>query len=176
MPTRSILEPPYSEAARLYRYWAALPATRPRAALSPIAIGARLLPHCSLAHVLEDGADLRYDLIGEVLEAVGPRVRPGSLASAPLRVDPENTNILGYLRDCARGQRPVAFEAAFLSMDGVPRRVFSLLLPLSIEPEAAAARDMLIGVWEVRRDPGPLYENYRDSTVWFCDAMAGGDG
>ncbi|MCR9222294.1 MAG: hypothetical protein NXI21_18890 [Alphaproteobacteria bacterium] len=139
--------PYYEPARRLYRYWGSLVGTKPRKALSPLAIGAPLLPHASLARVLDGGADVRYELIGAALHAAAPRLKPGALASDPLRVDPANRLIFDRLTGAARAQRPLAFRAWFKALDGRPRALFTLVLPLGLDPDAPASSDLLIGVW-----------------------------
>lgn len=142
-------------ARRLFDYWDELPAPKPRKAISPLDLGPDLLPHLTLGRVERDGADLRYELVGAVLKAVAPRLKPGARASDPLRMDPKNRLILDCLVRCARSQRPVVFHARFRSLDDLPRIVFVVLLPLGLRATASAAEDMLIGVWDLREPSGP---------------------
>lgn len=138
---------------RLLRSWSDLPAGKTRSSINPVHFGADLLPHLTLATVLENGEDVEYDLIGEIMSKVAPRLRRGSLASDALQVDPGNRLILGLLQQCAKSRQPVAFHAVFDSYDGDPRGVLAVLCPLGIDPADTnkAASDMLIGVWRCRR-------------------------
>ena len=142
--------------------WDAMAPGKPRDSISPEEFGAGLLPHLSLGHVLNDGEDVRYDLIGEELEKVAPRLKRGALASDPVRLDPKNRLILDRLRVCAKTREPVAFHAVFDSFDGDPRRVLALLCPLGIDGGDAAASDLLIGVWRCAKTVVLRWESYVD--------------
>jgi hypothetical protein len=169
----------YAPARRLFAVWDAMPPPKLRSALSPLDFGARLLPHLSLGQVEEQGADLRYDLVGEVLEEVAPRLKRGGRASDPMRVHPDNHQIYDLLTGCARRQSPLAFQAWFDTLDDVPQAVFSLLLPLGLDASAPACADLLIGVWRLpeaaaRRRRGPGRDEVVEVSAGFL-AAAGSD-
>jgi hypothetical protein len=153
-PNRSIRGAHLRLAHRLHQVWSDLPDDKPRRALDPLAFGPALLPHLNLLRATED--DLRYELIGQELAEVAPRLRPGATASGILMIDPSRRFVFERLRASVETARPIGFHNEFVRHDGIPAALLAFVYPLDIEGSTAGS--LLGGVWilerRARRDLG----------------------
>jgi hypothetical protein len=163
----------FASAAPLHDYWKTLPDDKPRHMLRAENIGAKLLPHVSLLHVVNQGADLQYDLICQEMKIVAPRLVPGNLASDPLKINPDDRGVMNAMLHAAITQKPSAQLAMFRSYEGRQRSVFSLILPLGLNPDGPASSDLIVSVWQRPSKPVHDQEMFEDMTQAFlayCDA------
>lgn len=137
-------------ARQLHRIWLDLPDAKPRRALDPLVFGAALLPHLNLLRA--HGDDIRYELVGQELADVAPRLRPGATASGILLIDPSRRFVFDQLRSCVETARPVGFHNEFVRYDGVPSALLAFVYPLDIE--GSTANSLLAGVWVLERRGG----------------------
>lgn len=155
----------------VYQYWDSLPGRKLRTEFDPLEVGGRALPHVSLCHSLKNGTDIRYDLIGTSLKIVAPRLKPGSLASEPAKLLNIEDGTYAFLCDAVCTQQPKGYEAAYLSVEGIMRHAFILLLPLGLAPLDPCCEDLLVGVWLLKQDQTHPNEEITDCTDWFLDAV-----
>ena len=152
----------YKQACDLYRYWLALPVGKPRQAVDPIAVGARLIAHLNLLS-RNDGGDFRYDLVGSVLQDTVPRLKPGAMAGAIMVADPTRNFIFSRLTACADSAQPGGFRTQFETIEGKPIALLTFHYPLDIAGGHAAS--LLLGVWTCRTDEALLSGERRNDVI-----------
>lgn len=135
---------------RLYNVWSTLPVGKPRSLLDPLKFGPRLLPHLALLKAIPD--DYRYELIGGRIGELSRSLKPGSTAGAQNQPATSRSNIFRLMRTVAESRKPAAQTAAFEGTSGIPRRCFSMVLPLSMD--GMAVNDLLLGLWLVSSPAG----------------------
>lgn len=135
---------------RLYNVWSTLPVGKPRSLLDPLQFGPRLLPHLALLKAIPD--DYRYELIGERIGELSRNLKPGSTAGGQHQPATSHSNMFRLMRIVAESRKPAAHTAAFEGAGGIPRRCFSMVLPLSMD--GMAVNDLLLGLWTVSSPPG----------------------
>lgn len=128
---------------RLYNVWSTLPVGKPRNLLDPLQFGPRLLPHLALLKAIPD--DYRYELIGERIGELSRSLKPGSTAGGQHQPTACRSNMFRLMRTVAESRKPAAQTAAFEGTSGIPRRCFSMVLPLSMD--GIAVNDLLLGLW-----------------------------
>jgi hypothetical protein len=157
----------HETACALFRYWQALPTDKPRQAVDPVTVGARLIAHLNLLS-RTTANDFRYDLVGSVLQTMAPRLKPGALAGAIVDIDPTRTFIFDRLTACADSATARGFQARFASVDSKPVAALAFIFPLDITE--GRANSLLLGVWASRTDE-PLPWQARRSDI--IDDVAG---
>ncbi|WP_193171997.1 PAS domain-containing protein [Nisaea nitritireducens] len=136
--------------SRLYNVWSTLPDGKPRNLLDPLQFGPRLLPHLALLKAIPD--DYRYELVGERIGELSRSLKPGSTAGGQHKPAACRSNMFRLMRSVAESRKPAAQTAAFEGNSGIPRRCFSMVLPLSMD--GMAVNDLLLGLWPVPSPAG----------------------
>lgn len=98
--------------------------------IDPVAIGI-LLPHIFLLDVLHDPQDFRYRLAGGHIEDNVGRPLKGETISEITERDSKRTGLFDYFADCLAQRAPLRFQAEFENLDGQPRELHLLTLPLA---------------------------------------------
>ena len=159
--------------AALLAYWQALPADKPRTGIDPLHLGAGLLGHVSIGHVVDAGRCIRYDLIGGRLKAIAPRLSPGALSSDPMAIEGTCEDMVhDTLCDIARKQELRVIYLEFRSIEDIHRQAFELILPLGLDEEDQSCSDLLIGVWDIRPRSVWVRDRYQDLTRWFLNSLS----
>ena len=160
--------------AELYGYWLDLAPPRPRRDVDPLAIGEPLLAHVSLGHYLNDCNDLRYDLVSRELKKVAPRLVPGSRTSDALRLERSDFDLIHNLL-CAVGRAgvPRVYAISYRSLELMPRKVYTILLPLGLDDEGRNAEDLLFGVWNQQNPEYSSIDSFVDLTSDFQKGLKG---
>lgn len=130
---------------KLYNIWSTLPVGKPRKLLDALQFGPRLLPHLALLKSIPE--DYRYDLIGERIGELSRSLKPGSTAGGQHQPVARRSNMFRLMRTVAETRKPAAQTAEFEGSSGIPKRCFSMVLPLSMD--GAAVNDLLLGLWPV---------------------------
>ena len=168
-------EPVFDAMARLYRYWSDLPDSKPRQSIDPAVLGAKLLPHVSLGHYIEGGADYRHDLVGHELKIIAPRLVPGALSSDVLPLQgPQYDLVHDTFCSTGKSQRPRVMELQFRSMEDMSRKVLVIFLPLGIAESQSCAEDLMFGQWRLEPDQNLKKDSHRDLTDWFFEKFEKG--
>lgn len=156
----------FEKMAALFGIWEALPGDRPRRAVDPPVLGAQLLPHVSLGALTDGCTDFRYDLISSELKAVAPRLQPGSRSSDAMRIQKTQTDLVHELfMSTGRTIQPKVLRLTYASMDGRPRGIYTMFLPLGRQPGPTGkpvASDLMIGVWSFDLKEPLLQDEYED--------------
>lgn len=137
---------------RLYNVWSTLPVGKPRNSLDPLQFGPRLLPHLALLKATSD--DYRYELIGQRIGELSRSLKPGSTAGGKHQPAACRSNMFRLMRSVADSRKPAAQTAAFEGTNGIPKRCFSMVLPLSMD--GMVVNDLLLGLWPV---PNPTEDS-----------------
>lgn len=156
----------FEKMAALFEYWEALPGDKPRRAVDPLVLGARLIPHVSLGALTDGCTDFRYDLISSELKAVAPRLRPGNRSSDAMRIQKTQTDLVHELfMSTGRTIEPKVLRLTYAAMDGRPRGIYTLFLPLGrqLGPTGKpVASDLMIGVWSFELKESFQQDEYED--------------
>ena len=153
---------------RLYDVWSALPEGKPRQALSPLALGAHLLPHLALLRTLP--AEFRCELVGEQAGELAGALRRGQTAGQDRAPGADCSNAFRMMRAVAESRRPGAQFTGLVNRSGNLNRCFAMTLPLSISGHAA--NDLLIGIWPSALGTQGPQETGTDTPVQVEDLIA----
>lgn len=157
----------------LLSFWRALPGSRAREDVDPVDLGPKLLRHVSIGHVIEGGRCIRYDLVGDRLKTIAPRIVPGTQSSDPMAIEGTSEDLVhDTLCDIARSQKPRVIFLEFRSIEGIHRQVFEVILPLGVSEEAVACCDLLIGVWDLQPDGIWIADRCVDLTASFLNSLS----
>ncbi|RVU34875.1 hypothetical protein EOI86_18730 [Hwanghaeella grinnelliae] len=156
----------FEKMVELFDYWVALPGDKPRRAVDPLTLGARLIPHVSLGALIDGCTDYRYDLISSELNAVAPRLRPGSRSSDAMRIQKTKTDLVHELfMSTGRTIEPKVLRLTYASMEGRPRGIYTMFLPLGRQPGPTGkdvASDLMIGLWSFELKESFQRDEYED--------------
>lgn len=163
--------PQFQDTVQLYRYWCDLPGRKLRRDIDPLAIGGRLLSHVSLGSSLDGGNDVRYDLIGSVLAASAPRLKPGSRTSDTAKFLPTIDEVQVIMSEAVRQQQMKLIESHYFSLEGILRQTVWILLPLGIDPDKPCCEDLLMGNWVLVGANPEATEKFYDLSEWFLNTI-----
>jgi len=152
--------------AVLFRYWEALPGDRRREDVNPLALGSELLPHVSLGALIDGCTDFRYDLISSEMKAVAPRLQPGARSSDSFRIQGTKVDLIHDLfMSTGHSIAPKVLRVFYASMEGMPRGIYTLFLPLGRQSAAdgtPVASDLMIGLWRFEPTAQFKEDRYED--------------
>ncbi|MDW3206812.1 MAG: hypothetical protein R8L07_14845 [Alphaproteobacteria bacterium] len=138
-----------TQARAVMALWQAMPMPKPRRNLDPLAFGGRVLPHLNLLRRVGQGhavEDVRYDLVGGVVDDAVPRLRPGAMALHGAGPDNDRIVFFRFYSECLTRQMPVFFTGQYLSESKVRTHLLCLCLPLDLR-EGGPAESILVGAW-----------------------------
>lgn len=162
--------------AVLYRYWEALPGDKPRKDVDPVTLGTRLLPHVSLGALVDGCTDFRYDLISSEMKQVAPRLQPGNRSSDALRIQKTRFDLIHHLfLSTGQSMEPRALRVTYASMEGMPRGINTLFLPLGRQTTTdgkQAASDLMIGLWRFEPEGAIKQDKHEDVLEAFMAYLA----
>ena len=161
---------------QLFRVWKSLPSDRPRKAIDPMALGPSLLPHVSLGTFINDCSDFQYELISSELKEVAPRLKPGARSSDSFRIQNIKFDLIHDLFiSTARNRQPRVLLVHYASMEGQPRRINTLFLPLGEQTTVdgvTCASDLMIGLWSEPSVEPLLQDTFEDVSTFFMSHPA----
>ena len=157
----------------LFLYWQGLPATKARRSLDPLDLGAGLIPHVSIGHILDEGNVMRYDLVSSRLQHVAPRLFPGARTTDPLELEGTSYDLIhDELTSAAKLQTPRVLHIQYNSLERLHRQIFLLLLPLGLRADGPASDDLLLGLWDLQPRERLTHERSDDLTEFFMDYIS----
>ena len=155
----------------LFRYWDSLPGSKRREDVNPLVLGSQLIRHVSLGALIDGCTDFRYDLISSELKAVAPRLQPGALSSDALRIQKTEFDMIHDLfLSTGRSIEPKVLRVLYASMEGMPRGIYTLFLPLGRQTAAngsQVASDLMIGLWRFEPEVPLIKDRYEDLSEAF---------